>query len=200
MSRDTVLRVFPEALPADVCALITNQAMTREFEPARLYVSHDKHVTDASIRRSQLVMWDAHHWTSGLLFHYAHVANADVWRFALSVSQGTQFAAYGPGDKFEWHKDEFPESLPPSSGPAWAGLNRKLTVVANLSNPDEHEGGDLVFKDTYGRDYVDNTQVPLMRLRGSVAVYPSYVLHAVTEVLRGRRCSLSSWVVGPPFR
>ena len=36
---------------------------------------------------------------------------------------------------------------------------------------------------------------------GCVTVFPSYVLHRVTPITRGFRCSLNAWIVGEtPFR
>jgi len=200
MNRDQFCRVYSSVIPPAICDLICEQAMASGFESARLYRSHNDQPVDASIRSAKLVMWNSLHWTAGLLRHYADLANAEQWSFVTSTSQGAQFAQYDIGDWFDWHKDEFPTSITSNESEIWAGLNRKLTIVLNLSSPQDYDGGELQFKDTYGREFVDPKASERGRAKGSIFVFPSYILHRVTKVTSGQRCSLTSWIVGPPFR
>lgn len=200
MSRSVFFHTFPQAVPVAVCDAIIAEAKSRPTFDARVYRGPDDQPVDTGTRKAKLVMWDAAHWTSGLLFHFAEQANGKIWQFDLKMSQGSQFAAYGPGDWFDWHKDEFAESIPGDRAPAWAGLNRKLSVVLNLTDPAEYQGGELRFRDTFGRDYHDAAEAEKLRARGSVVVFPAYTPHTVTKVTAGLRFSLTSWVIGPPFR
>ena len=70
-----------------------------------------------------------------------------------------------------------------------AASKRKLSLTVQLSSSDAYSGGDLQIK--FGKD-VDI----LPRSRGSVTIFPSYVLHRVEPVTRGTRFALVLWFTG----
>ena len=76
------------------------------------------------------------------------------------------------------------------------GLNRKLSLAINLTDPRRYRGGDLLLKDVMG----NVVAVERLRARGSVIVFPSPVLHIASPVTRGVRQSLVAWVLGPSLR
>lgn len=81
---------------------------------------------------------------------------------------------------FHWHNDYSHESL---ESP------RKLTVIIQLSEGDEYEGGDL---EVFG---AINSTLP--RKRGSVICLPSFIPHRVTAVTSGIRRVIVAWIAGP---
>lgn len=122
------------------------------------------------------------------LYTLAVVANRELdWNFAVSGPapslQATSYSGDGSaGEHYDWHMD-------------WGGgrlRHRKITVVAQLSDPVEYEGGTLQL--TIGSQPVDAAQG-----LGNVTVFPTFVLHRVTPVTRGRRLGVVSWIVGDPF-
>ena len=72
---------------------------------------------------------------------------------------------------------------------------RKISIVVHLTDPSEFQGGELILHTAYnalnGR-VMENEQ-------GTVTLFPSFLLHKVTPVTKGRRYSLVLWVTGPPF-
>lgn len=68
---------------------------------------------------------------------------------------------------------------------------RKLGITVQLSDPKDYDGGEL--------EFIDSVQT-VPRERGTLAVFPTYMLHQVRTITRGERFSLVSWVHGPPFR
>jgi PKHD-type hydroxylase len=70
---------------------------------------------------------------------------------------------------------------------------RKLSMVLQLSDPSEYDGGDLEF-------YVQSEPIKAEKKKGIVYVFPSWVLHRVTPVTRGTRRSLVMWIAGPKFK
>jgi PKHD-type hydroxylase len=116
------------------------------------------------------------------------------------VSQGVQFASYEEGGNYHWHKDEFDQPFGEESPEIWRGLARKITVIVNLTDPSEYQGGQLRMKNTYGDVVSAPEDFERMRQKGSVIVFPSYTPHAVEPVTRGTRHSLVTWVLGRPFR
>jgi PKHD-type hydroxylase len=77
-----------------------------------------------------------------------------------------------------------------------SGLERKLSVTVNLSDPGDYEGGDLQFLNGTGQLLTQSE----LRERGSVVVFPSTLGHRVTPITSGVRYALVGWMVGPPLR
>ena len=101
-----------------------------------------------------------------------------------------QFTKYignpnAPG-KYDWHHDvDWAESR---------AFHRKLSIVFQLSDKSNYEGGDFEFDPTL-------PQLPPEALeQGSVIVFPSFHRHRVTPVTSGIRHSLVTWVEGPHWR
>jgi PKHD-type hydroxylase len=96
-----------------------------------------------------------------------------------------QFTIYNSDEShYDWHLDRGGVTdFPP----------RKLSLVLQLSDPSEYEGGELQF-------YISSTPTVLEKKRGLVVAFPSYTLHRVTPVTSGIRKSLVVWLSGPKFR
>lgn len=111
-------------------------------------------------------------------------ANNEFYQFDLAgLGEPLQLARYGVGDFFDWHMD------------FGAGVNstRKLSISVQLSDPNTYEGGDLQFM-------INQKIVTAPRERGTVIVFPSFILHRVTEITKGTRESVVSWVSGHALR
>ncbi len=120
-----------------------------------------------------------------------------VWDFAIQANQvfdlslstlpPLQFTEYSEaGHKYDSHHDI-----------DWMrqdGRHRKLSVVVQLSDPEEYEGGELGFSHTQSPPPVD------MMKKGTVIVFPSYHEHFVTPITSGHRKSLVGWIEGPRWR
>ena len=65
-----------------------------------------------------------------------------------------------------------------------AYLARKLSLVLELTDPSEYEGGQLQLNNGHPMD--------TEQLRGRLFAFPSFMLHRVTPVTRGTRRSLVS--------
>ncbi|MCZ2899764.1 2OG-Fe(II) oxygenase [Burkholderia thailandensis] len=84
---------------------------------------------------------------------------------------------------FHWHNDYSHES---------EDAPRKLTVIVQLSEPHEYEGGDL---EVFG-----SSIAVAPRHRGSIICLPSFVEHRVTPVVAGVRRVLVAWIAGPRLK
>jgi PKHD-type hydroxylase len=69
----------------------------------------------------------------------------------------------------------------------------KISLSIQLSDPSEYEGGDLEF--TWGRS---SKFAP--KEKGAMVLFPSYSLHKVHPVTKGKRRALVLWAHGPAFR
>ena len=95
----------------------------------------------------------------------------------------------GNQNYYDWHVD---------IGPTFASY-RKLSMVIQLSNPEEYEGGDLqIFDPIVSDENFPYKSVP--KKKGSIIVFPSFLPHRVTPVTGGIRKSLVWWVGGDHLR
>ena len=124
-------------------------------------------------------------WVFELLREIAAEATGRHYDLALTgITRAPQYGEYTPGrGLFAWH-DDYSHGLPASP--------RKLTIVIQLSEPEDYDGGRL---QTFGMEVED-----LPRERGTIVAFPSLVLHQVTPVTRGLRRVLVAWIAGPRLR
>lgn len=125
-------------------------------------------------------------WLYDRLAYISNQLNGQFYRFDLfGFQEDMQYTMYDSAAQghYTWHVD---------SGVS-TSASRKLSVVVQLSDPSEYEGGDLEIMTG-----VDPTKVT--KKKGLVTVFPSYVLHRVTPVTKGIRKSLVVWCVGPSFK
>jgi PKHD-type hydroxylase len=141
----------------------------------------------AKIRRSQVSWLNKNQdtaWVFEKLGHIASSLNAQYYRFDLTgFGEPIQLTNYDQSEHgmYGWHQDYN------------AKVSRKLSLVLQLTDPSQYEGGNLQLA-TGGAPQTVRKQ------RGLVAAFPSYVLHQVTPVTSGNRQSLVAWISGPAFR
>jgi len=141
----------------------------------------------AKIRRSQVSWLNKNSdtaWVFEKLGHIASSLNSQYFRFDLTgFGEALQLTNYDQSEQgmYGWHQDY------------GVGPSRKLSLVLQLTDPSQYEGGNLQVI-TSGQPQTVRKQ------RGLVAAFPSYVLHQVTPVTSGNRQSLVAWVTGPAFR
>ena len=142
---------------------------------------------DPNIRRSQVSWLNNNPNTSWIFEKLAHVTsqlNSDYFRFDLTgFGENMQLTNYNQSENgmYGWHQDY------------GGGPSRKLSLVVQLTDPSEYEGGNLQIM-TGG-----NPQ-NVRKQRGLLVAFPSYVLHQVTPVTQGSRQSLVAWISGPAFK
>lgn len=123
-------------------------------------------------------------WIFEKLAHVASSLNAQHFRFDLTgFGEQLQLTNYDGSDAgtYGWHQDYN------------AKISRKLSLVVQLTDPSEYDGGNL-------QVMTGGEAMNVRKQRGLIAAFPSYVLHQVTPVTNGSRQSLVSWVSGPAFR
>lgn len=149
----------------------------------------DYGVVDPNIRRSFL-NWlpanDETRWVFERLSHAVSSLNSQYFRFNLTgFGEHIQLTNYDQSENgmYGWHVDF-----------GGSGPSRKLSLVMQLSDPVEYEGGVLELQ-PHGKDVVK-----MRKQRGLIVVFPSWTLHQVTPVTQGSRQSLVSWITGPSFK
>ena len=149
-------------------------------------VSGDEKYRD-ELRKSSVMFIDntpAFDWIYQKLASIAMKSNNDFYWFdLLGFHQELQLTRYSEGDFFDWHLDF-------GKGEISA---RKLSITVQLSDENEYEGGDLQFM-------INEKVVNAPRKKGTIVVFPSFIIHRVTPITKGTRQSIVGWVSGPPYR
>lgn len=130
-------------------------------------------------------LWDV---VANKLWNVVNDANRTNFGFDVSYLDSVQYTVYNDGgDHYDWHIDTFLDT--PNA------FHRKLSVTVQLSNGDDYEGGDFQLRDGTGEG-LDNS----IYNRGSILVFPSFLLHRVTPVTSGTRKTLVAWFEGKAFK
>lgn len=143
----------------------------------------------AKIRRSKVSWLDntpETNWVFKKLAHVASSLNSQFYRFDLAgFGESLQLTNYDQSEQgmYGWHQDYGGNRT----------ISRKLSLVLQLTDPAQYEGGNLQIK-------TGAEPQTVRKQRGLIAAFPSYVLHQVTPVTQGNRQSLVAWVSGPAFK
>jgi PKHD-type hydroxylase len=117
-------------------------------------------------------------------------ANDQAFGFHIDgVAEGLNYLVYeSTGDQYRRHIDLHMADI--NSDRA----NRKLTYVLQLSEPDEYEGCDLIL------DGGADDGMPIPRELGSLSIFPAFLAHEVTPLIKGERHSIVGWAHGDAWR
>jgi PKHD-type hydroxylase len=179
--------IFPSAVTAEACDLLLAELASAQLAPGKVVEAGERVDREMKMR-----FLPRDHWSSNIVLGAAQQANDNMgWGYDCTDVESLQFGAYTPGDHHDWHMDSL----------ANGEHVRKLTVIIQLDHSEAYEGGDLEML-RFGVPEPDALQLPLdtMRSRGTVLVFPSYLLHRVAEIHSGQRRTLVAWMRGPRFR
>lgn len=105
-----------------------------------------------------------------------------------------QYAKYGTGDKHDFHMD-----LPLGTRRLDYFLTecfRKLSVILLLNEPGvDFEGGNFEIN-----HFSEKFPIDAGLKKGSVLIFPSFMIHRVAPITSGIRQTISVWPIGPKFR
>jgi len=139
------------------------------------------------VRKSQ-IKWlpydNSTEWIVDKLMEQIIEAN-NIWKFDISsIVDNIQYTEYdGNGGHYDWHMDVGPNGI----------SHRKISAVVQLSEPSEYEGGKLQIKNGPG-------ELDVPQGKGTVVIFPSFLLHRVTPLISGNRKSLVFWVGGGHYK
>jgi PKHD-type hydroxylase len=112
--------------------------------------------------------------------------NGQFYRFNItgfneSIQYTTYYGKQEEGGHYRWHADHGQDAP------------RKLSMVLQLSDLSEYEGGNLEILSSQGE------VLTVDKKKGFLAMFPSFKTHRVTPVTSGTRKSLVVWATGPAF-
>ena len=175
---------FIKSIPEETVDSLRQILDTKELQDAQ--VGDDGGMVNKSTRRSK-IFWLPKTDEFVELYKTFHEligkCNTDFYQFKLTeITEHIQYTVYNSDDQgyYDWHIDMGPDKA-----------RRKLSLVCQLSDPSEYEGGELQINS--GRILIPEKE------KGTVILFPSYLLHRVTPVTKGTRRSLVLWIEGPAF-
>ena len=90
---------------------------------------------------------------------------------------------YEKGGKFERHQDI-------GKGTEW----RYKTLIVQLSNENDYEGGDLSIWDK------NNNEIKIGKQKGTAVLFDASSYHQLHPIISGTRHSIVSWMHGDTFK
>jgi hypothetical protein len=137
---------------------------------------------DKSVRNTERVLLPQNVGIGATLTATGLNANNYWWKYNITHANQTEFLIYKPDGHYTQHVDTVHEHT---------SEVRKLTVLAFLNN--NFEGGKFFLNPNGNLYYPPQT-------KGTVLVFPSYMIHGVEPVTKGVRYSCVTWLVGPYFK
>lgn len=186
---------WPQHFCAKDCDEIIRMAKTFPVVEGSVGHGANRNIIDTTIRRSQLrwlPRFDHQFYALfGIMKTLFAEANRNAFGFDVTEFHEVQFTEYNADNvgHYTWHHDT-----------VWTSnklFRRKLSMVIQLSDPSDYEGGQLELAEDECHEVPNAAEI---KQRGTVIVFPSFLRHRVTPVTKGRRYSLVSWMEGPFFR
>jgi len=137
---------------------------------------------DKSIRDTERVILPQNVGIGATLTASGLNANYYWWQYNISHSNQTELLIYKPQGHYRAHVDTVHHH---------SSEVRKLTALAFLN--DDFEGGKFFLN-------ADGTVYYPPQKKGTVLIFPSYMVHGVEPVTKGVRYSAVTWLVGPYFK
>jgi len=158
---------------------------------------------DLQKRDSKTTWINSSHWVCGLCYHYILLANRTNFLYDIDGFDGEtmQYTSYSSGEYYGWHQDAGLASVfKPEENREQnfvitnSEKQRKLSIIVQLSNPEEYSGGEVQFMRDNGGTYFASKE------KGTIIIFDSRVTHRARKVNSGLRKSLVGWVVGPRWK
>lgn len=202
---------FKNVIPKHICDQIIKYAFSLnkptpgligEPHKPKKFVRKKRLKEIKKVRDSDVIFLDVP-WMSKEFLPFAYEANEKAnWNFDISRFEKPQFTIYNKNQHYNWHQDN---NLKDNEMKYAKGFIRKLSMSIVLSEPENYKGGDLQFdtRNSIPQKPGEKSKVITAKEalgKGTVIVFPSFVWHRVTPVLKGTRYSLVVWFTGPPFK
>ena len=125
-------------------------------------------------------------WLAPIIWYHVEGINKEYFQYDISHFESIQLTSYGEGEFYNWHTDSHLDNQE---------IDRKLTCVIQLSNPDDYEGGELqiLHPGFKGMEIAPKE-------RGTIILFDSRLAHRVKPIKKGRRISIVSWALGPKWK
>ena len=148
-----------------------------------------QHEVKESVRNSDICWIDEPFWCNMFFDFIARVNVTSGLNFDITKIEPLQLTRYvAPHGHYSFHQDGNGYTEIGNGFPV-----RKLSLSCLLNDPEDFEGGQLEF-------FTGTKPYSVDLKKGDVVIFPSYQLHRVKPVTKGKRYSMVAWVSGPQFK
>ena len=166
-------------------ALVDQQSEQAEVHQAGMESVTGSHYETGRRTQVRFLTPQEHGWVYDILTECFRAANQELrYEIGSDIHDVVQLLRYDAEEAghFRWHADTLPSDM-----------TRKISMTVPLNSPDEYEGGQLQFLQ-------GGVVAAVVQRPGHPVAFPSWLVHQVTPVTRGRRYALVSWMRGPNWR
>lgn len=190
---------FGNVLSPPECDALSQLAETRGLTDGAIGNAGDNEAVNLNYRKvktsqllpSDMVSGERIDWLFERVRDKVMWANANHYRFDLhGLWQQINYLKYEVPKKFGEAPGHYDAHQDIGGGES---SQRKLSVVIQLSNPNDYDDCRLLL-------HTEKEFDPEHVNQGDMIVFPSWCVHRVTDITRGERRALVSWVSGPQFR
>jgi PKHD-type hydroxylase len=174
--------MFTDILSTEMCDSIISSYTNSSVKKEPPVIGSGDGTVDRKIRNVERVMLPTYKDLGGLLTAAGLSANHQSFKFDITHANQAEFLIYPAGGRYQSHVDTFL---------AHGDECRKLTVLAFLN--DDFKGGRFYLQNGHERMYPPQS-------KGTVLVFPSFVMHGVEDIEEGTRYSAVCWMLGKFFR
>ena len=172
-------------IPENICDHILDTYS--QYEEGTIILADDVVNKDEKTRDSDVCWIDEPFWKNTILDVICRVNIDSGLNFNIKTIEPLQLTRYvAPHGHYDFHQDG-------NGYTTKNNLTRKLSFSCLLNNSEDFEGGELEF-------FTSTTPHSVKLNKGDIVVFPSYQLHRVKPVTKGKRYSLVAWVDGPQFQ
>lgn len=181
--------LWQSELSDEVIDGIIERCETYPVEDAIVGIGNGGSEYDKDIRRSKIRWVNDDPELRNMIWDYGLIANDNAFGFDIINKFDIQYTTYHGSNSgcYKWHDD--------NSFQREGYYDRKVSFVIQLNDSSEYEGGKFEFK-INGKILSPEG----FEKKGSIIAFPSFLTHRVTNVTKGTRNSLVSWIQGPHFR
>jgi PKHD-type hydroxylase len=172
---------FKDIFTAETCdkAVATYTQDSLSTEPPFMSNDGKNNEIDTSIRNVERVILPVYKDLGGMLAAAGLCANNQAWKFNITHANQAEFLKYPVGGRYQAHMDIM---LNPQEE------CRKLSVLVFLN--DDFKGGKFYLQYSHKKYYPPQE-------KGTVLVFPSFLVHGVEDIEEGTRYSAICWMIGP---
>jgi hypothetical protein len=174
--------IFDDVLTPAACDSLIKLYSNNEVPKELPFIGNGENV-DLNIRNVNRVQLPTYKDIGGRLAAVGFSANHQYWKFDVTHASQSEFLMYDVNGRYVEHVDTF---FNPNEKEC-----RKLTILAFLN--DDFEGGKFFIKNGHEKIYPKQT-------KGTILVFPSFMLHGVEDVTKGKRFSVVAWLSGAWFK
>tara|TARA_Y100001963_G_scaffold154265_1_gene242653 strand:+ start:133 stop:714 length:582 start_codon:yes stop_codon:yes gene_type:complete len=182
--------MYEEYIPKETCERWLELGKTMPAQEAKTFRTGQEDDGENDGARKTQIRWLPHDDTFQEIYDLCYKLAAEA-NEKFNVDYDTlppiQFTEYlEPGYHYDFHHD--------IDWNRQDGRNRKISIVIQLTDPEEYEGGDFAFK------HHISPSSDAVRKQGTVLLFMPYQEHAVMPITSGSRTSLVGWFEGPNWR